>query len=626
MSELMLAPEAPPARPAAPTGGIDRLLAALAAHRRGEIATAERGYREVLAREPAHSAALRLLGMLLLATGRAGEAIGTLRASIAANPDDPDAQTALADAEAASGATTQAIATYRAVLSRWTGQVAARVNLANALLADGAPMQAVAECRLALVSAPRLVAAHITMGAGLLAAGRVVEAIGAYRTAVGIDASSGRALCGYANALLHDRRAVDALEAAIRACALGEEAEPWFLRGAAERALRQYPAARQSLERAVALATEHAAAWLALGNTLADLDDLTGAEAAISRAVSAAPEMAEAAASLGFVREAQGRLAEAIAASDQAIALRPDFARAYWNRGHARLLAGDLAGGFADYEWRRRDPLFADDFRPPATPEWRGESLSGRHLLVIAEQGLGDTIQFARFLPALVARGARVTLCCAASLVPLLAGIPGIAVVAQDAPMPAHDLFAFQMSLPLLLGITGAALAGGAYLAADPARVPQVVARPGLRRVGIAWAGNPAHRNDRRRSLPTEALAPLAGLGGIDWVNLQVDARGTELALMHRMPPPPRRIADFADTAGVMATLDLVISADTAVAHLAGALGRPVWVMLPHAPDWRWMLGRADSPWYASARLFRQERPGDWAGVIGQVVAALGAG
>jgi hypothetical protein len=302
------------------------------------------------------------------------------------------------------------------------------------------------------------------------------------------------------------------------------------------------------------------------------------------------------------------------------------MARAHWNRAVARLLGGDFAGGFEDYEWRRRDPRFAADFPAMAAPEWDGSPLAGRRLLVVAEQGLGDTIQFARFLPGLAALGGRVTLACAPTLVRLLQGLPGLAgVVSREAPPPPHDCFVFLLSLPRLCGVTLDTIpAPAGYLAVDPA---PAAAREssGSRRVGLAWAGNPAHSNDQRRSLPTVALGGLKGIAGIDWVNLQQGAAGAELAIMHRMTAPAR-VSDFADTAALIAGLDLVIAADTAVAHVAGALGRPVWIMLPHAPDWRWLLGRGDSPWYASARLFRQERPGDWAGVISRIAAELAGG
>ncbi len=599
---------------------IAQLTDALAAHRRGRYQAAEAGYRAVLAEEPSNPTALRLLGMLYLATNRATAAVIVLDTAVEAHPEDADSRVALGDACAAIGDTAAAIGHYRAVLADLPGHHAARVNLANALRSAGDHSGAIAECRLALATAPRLIEAHITLGAALLSAGRIVEAIGAFRTAVGIDGTSGLARCGYAMALLRDRRAVDALDAALRAIeAAPISAEAWFIRGAAERALKKYPAALISLDHATRCDPRHAKARLALGNTRADLDDLAGAEVDIRAAIAADPGLPEAHASLGFVLTALGRAGDAIAACDVAIALRPDFARAYWNRSTAHLLLGDLPSGFADYEERRRDPQFAADFGAMTGPEWNGEPLEGRTLLVMAEQGLGDTIQFARFLPHIA--GGRVILACAAPLVPLLR--PLGETVPRDMPLPAHDLFVFQMSLPRILGTTLATIpSAGGYLSADAARGARWAVAAGRRRIGIAWAGNPDHSNDARRSIPTAALAPFATQDA-DWINLQRGARGAELAIMHRMPAPPTRIADFADTAALIATLDLVITVDTAVAHVAGALGKPVWVLLPHAPDWRWMLERADSPWYASARLFRQDSPGDWDGVIARAVAAL---
>ena len=605
---------------------LSQLALALAAHRAGDHATAEAGYREVLAREPAHPTGLRLLGMLYLASGQEAAARGPLREALIAAPEDVDARTALADAHAALGDIADAIAEYRAVLAARPGHHQARINLANALRRNGDAAGAIAQCRIALATAPRLLQGHITLGASLLSAGKVVEAIGAYRAAVAIDATSAAARTGYAMALLRERRAIDAFDAAMQACDLAPGlAEAWFVRGAAERALKRYTPARESLARALALAPAHAHARLALGNTLADLDDLAGAEREIRAAIAADPALPEAHASLGFVLTACGDTKGAIAACDDAIALDTDFARAYWNRSTAALLEGDFPRGFVDYEERRRDPLFAADFAGAHGPEWDGGPLAGRRLLVIAEQGLGDTIQFFRFLPLI--KGGSVVLACAPALVPLLRGMAGgVEVVSRDAAPPLHECFAFQMSLPRLLGTTVDTIpAPHGYLKTDPQRA---VASPprvaGRRRVGLVWAGNPDHHNDRRRSIPTAALAPLAGLEGIDWVNLQRGARGPELSLMHRLPAPGSRIMDFADTAALVETLDLVIAVDTAVAHLAGAMGKAVWILLAHAPDWRWMLNRDDTPWYASARLFRQDRAGDWDTVINRVAAALG--
>ena len=623
MSDTVLDSVAPPGEPEESV--VERLLAALAAHRAGESAAAEAGYRAVLRGRPEEPTALRLLGRLLLQVGRTVEAMSVLRAAVTAAPNNIESAIALADACAAGGRGEEAITLYRALLAAAPGQHGARVNLANALRDAGDAAGGVTECRIALNTAPRLVAAHVTLGSCLLAAGRVVEAIGAYRTAVGLDGGTATARTGYAMALLRDRRVVDALEAALRACEADDGlAEAWFVRGVAERTLSRFDDARTSLRRAVALDPGHARARLALGNTLDDLDDLEAAEAMLRTAIATEPALAEAHASLGHVLTRLGLPTAAATACDAAIALQPEMARAHWNRAVARLLGGDYTGGFNDYDWRRRDPRFAADFPAMSAVEWDGSPLAGKRLLVMAEQGLGDTIQFARFLPGLAAQGGRVTLACAPTLVRLLRGLPGLAgVVSREGPLPPHDCFVYLLSLPRLCGVTLDAIpAAAGYLATDPAAVARVTS--GERRVGLAWAGNPAHSNDQRRSLPTAALIGLKDIAGIDWVNLQQGAAGAELAIMHRMAAPVR-VSDFADTAALIAGLDLVIAADTAVAHLAGALGRPVWIMLPHAPDWRWLLGRGDSPWYASARLFRQERPGDWAGVIGRIAAELAA-
>jgi hypothetical protein len=270
----------------------------------------------------------------------------------------------------------------------------------------------------------------------------------------------------------------------------------------------------------------------------------------------------------------------------------------------------------------------------PATaltgPEWDGGPLLGRRLLVHAGQGMGDTIQFARYLPALAAAGGRVTLACAYALVPLLSQIESIAVTRRVDGLPPHDLWIDQMSLPHHLGAAGIPHPEG-YLIADPARVAAWRRELGTGPcIGLVWAGNPAHANDLHRSLPRQDIArvlrPLLRAGGavprLRFVGLQVGPRHAELC-DSGIVDLSRGLADFADTAALVAALDLVITVDTATAHLAGALGRPVWVILPYAPDWRWQLDCADSPWYASMRLFRQPDPHDWTSVIRAVAAAL---
>jgi hypothetical protein len=354
----------------------------------------------------------------------------------------------------------------------------------------------------------------------------------------------------------------------------------------------------------------------------ADLDDPETAEASLRAAIQADPALMEAHASLATLLAEAGRLEAAVASAEVAVRLRPDSPAAHWARAWPLLLAGDFARGFAAYEWRKRREGFATDFPPLPGQPWRGQHLAGRSLLVRAEQGFGDAIQFARFLPALAAEG-EVVLVCAPALVPLFEQLP-VQVVAKrvvaKSVAPVCELWVDQMSLPHLLALRLEAIPhADGYLRADAVRTAAWWRRApghGLR-VGLAWAGNPRQANDRRRSMPPGLLAPLTRMEGVVPVSLQVGGRGLDLA--DHAPA----LSDFAETAALIATLDLVVSVDTAVAHLAGAMGKPVLLMLAHAPDWRWMLVRGDTPWYASMRLFRQSRPDDWRGVADAVSAAV---
>lgn len=480
--------------------------------------------------------------------------------------------------------------------------------------------------RQVLAENPRQGNALHLLGVLTLADGRLAECVGLLRRALGVrpdsqDTAQALSQAAAAAALLQLRAgaADEALWLAREATGCAPAvAEAWFAEGASLRALGQPMAAVAALQRAVRLDPRHAQAHLALGNAHGDVDEADLAATHLTEAIRLQPDLPEAHASLGFLLTGAGRLREAIAACDAAIALRPGFARAHWNRSFAHLLAGDFLPGWEDYEWRKRDARFAGDF--PALPgrEWTGEALTGKMLLVHAEQGLGDTIQFARYLPLLAARGARVVLACARPLITLLETVDGVAAAVDRAGrLPKYDLWVDQMSLPRLFATVIGSIPSPAGYLPGACAAPQSSAPL---RVGLVWAGNPLHQNDRRRSIPSAALAPLFQVPGIDWVNLQVGARAGDFPDL----PPPDGLTDFAATARVIATLDLVIAVDTSTAHLAGAMGRPVWLCLPAAPDWRWVLGRYDSPWYAAMRLFRQPFPGDWGSVIAQVRTALG--
>lgn len=398
-----------------------------------------------------------------------------------------------------------------------------------------------------------------------------------------------------------------------------DSAELHFLRGTACNALSRPIDAREALTTAVRLNPAFAPAWLNLGNALMDLDELPTAEVHCRRALALDATLTEARVSLGFILTAQGRLAEAIVVLDGAVHTHEHNVHAHWNLASAALLAGDLSRGFAEYEWRKQHDRFRGDFVNLPGPVWDGGNPRGRTILVRAEQGFGDTIQFARYLPLIVRRGGTPVLVCDPSLVPLLRTLAGVQARSKFDPLPPHDAWIDQLSLPYVFGTTLDTIPSpAAYLRADPALIAahRATLPPG-RCIGLAWAGNPLHRNDHRRTPPAGLFRPLVALPDCHIISLMPG---------HTLPgveSPARPLTNYVETAALIATLDLVITVDTSVAHVAGALGRPTWLLLPYAPDWRWMLHRNDTPWYDSLRLFRQPSPGDWRAVIASVAAAL---
>jgi len=367
-----------------------------------------------------------------------------------------------------------------------------------------------------------------------------------------------------------------------------------------------------------------------LGNTLLAQQQHAEAIACFRDALRRAPANPGIHLNLGNALRASGRVGEAVQSLRQALELRPDFAEAHWDLAFALLLQGDFIQGFQEYEWRWRRPDFPR--RQFASPLWLGEDLAGRTLLVHSEQGAGDNIQFLRFLAQLPEHGARVMLECPPSLAALFESVAGVSqVIPRGDPLPAVDCHVPLLSLPHRLGVTPETIpAATPYLwppASRRVRLPPPRSEEGVRlTVGLAWRGNPQHPNDRQRSIPLASLEPLFAVPGVDFYNLQV-APGPQFAgeAAHQptLIPLEGLLHDYAATASAIAQLDLVISPDTSLAHLAGALGRTAWVLLPFAPDWRWMLQGDDTPWYPTLRLFRQTAPGDWAAVIHRIRDAL---
>ncbi len=438
--------------------------------------------------------------------------------------------------------------------------------------------------------------------------------------------------------ILGQRKQLAEAEALIRKLvALQPEfGEGWRNLGGVLQEQQQFEGAIAAYERALALDPDHADVQQNLSTVLLELDRPFAALPYAQRVAALKPDNADAHYNLGYTLRRAGQVAAAIACYRQAIALSPEMAMAHKNLGHALLLQGDLIPGFEAIEWRWQQPGWAR--RSFTQPEWDGSDLTGKTILLYAEQGFGDTLQFIRYLPLVQALGGRVMVECQAELIPLLAQLPDCdRWIEQNAPLPAFDVHAPLMSLPRLLQTTIATIPARPYLKAEGrgqraeggdkavGGFENLLLADSRLKVGIVWAGNPGHRNDRFRSCGLEVLRPLLAVAEVRFYSLQ---KGEAAAQLQALPADAvvdwgDRLESFVDTAEAIAQLDLVITVDTAVAHLAGAMGKPVWVLLMFAADWRWLCDREDTPWYPTLRLFRQTAPGDWAGVVARVGVAL---
>lgn len=383
--------------------------------------------------------------------------------------------------------------------------------------------------------------------------------------------------------------------------------------------------AEAAFARAVALDPGNGEALSDLGNLQRERGDFAAAIASYGRALAVLPDRGEIHANLGVALQESGDLDGALAAYDRAVALAPDHAEIRRNRAMGLLAAGRFAEGWEENAWRLKTRHFANARPAPACPEWDGSDPAGRTVQVLAEQGYGDTLQFVRYVPMLAARGARVVLDGPPALAPLLRPL------AELGEHPAADCHVRLLDLPRRFATTlDTVPAAVPYIAADPERArawAAAVPDGAGPRVGVAWRGNPGFKRDRLRSPGLQPLRPLFALPGVRFVSIQRDGAAADLSRhgLDRVPELGSRFADFSDTAALLANLDAVVTSDTAVAHLAGAMAKPVFLLLGFVADWRWLTGRDDSPWYPTARLFRQPAPGDWDAAVAALVEALAA-
>ncbi len=478
-----------------------------------------------------------------------------------------------------------------------------QVSPENSLGEQNMIEDAIQRCQEGLAICPDNAELWYALGTNLLALSRFSEAVTALQQAIVLKPDFAAAYNNFGGALLELQRPAEAV---------------------------------QALHQAIALRPDAVGAYSNLGNALVQLQKPAEAITVLQQALAINPDFAAAYNNLGNALQSQGKVADAIAAYNRAIALNPKNLEVYNNRSKAILLSGNLACGFAEYEWRtkvkRRRHLYewcADK------PRWHGESFAGKRLLIFHEQGFGDALHFCRYLPLVKTRGGSVQFSVPKPLLRLFSNFPGIDKLIEHSAAAISetqfDLAVPLLSLPNIFGTT---------LHTIPVSVPYLTAEqhsiaawrgkvncPGTNlRVGLAWAGDPANIPGQIRSCGLQAMSPLAAIPGLTFYSLQKGAAAQQT----NAPPPGMQlidltagIEDFADTAALIMNLDLVISIDTAVAHLAGALGKPVWTLLPAAGEWRWLLARNDSPWYPTMRLFRQSAPGDWNSVMTAVAREL---
>jgi Flp pilus assembly protein TadD len=638
----------------------DILQFGASAHQAGAFQQAEAAYRHVLAAEPNHPQALHLLGVLFHQTGRSGPAEQLIRRSLSLAPNSAEVhnnlgkllrdtqrpQEAAASFRKASrlkpgladihhnlglalndlGDRKAAEAAYRRALQLHAASVVTRIDLATLLCAAERGPEAEDCLRVALLEEPANPRLHNAMAMAL--AMQQEHAAALTHCELAIASAPGFYLEAHfnrANALISQDR-LDEAEAAFRGIlALVPNDEPSLigiiqLLAKLERGDESEPFVRALLTIKPGDAELH----FTLAGLLSRAEKKEQALDSIETALRLDPDYAKALHAKWIYLCDLGRFDEAAIYVERAAALAPDDADIQSSLSYGYLMRADYVRGWPQFEWRIRKPGNA---RLPE-PQWDGAP-TGRLVMVHAEQGVGDNLQFCRFLHE-AARRARVAVAGPASCRRLFERIPGIESVFSDPPLPPYDLQCPMMSLAHVLGIEEQEFAAGVpYLQADAAAIAAWRARlaglPGLR-VGLVWAGNPKYPADRKRSMHLSRLAPLRSVPGVSFISLQKGDPAAQIGELgwHDMTDHTEELADFADTAALLEALDLVIAVDTGVAHLAGALARPVWLLNRIDTDWRWQLGREDSPWYPTMRIFRQTEPGDWAGVVDRVHAALG--
>ena len=592
-------------------------------------------YDQALALRPNFPEALASRGDVLQVLKRPEEAVESYNRALTLRPKFPEALNNRGNALQSLQRIEEALASYEQSLALRPKYAAALNNRGNVLRCMGRLDEALESFRLALSIRRDFPEALNNQGNVLLSMHRFEEAISSYEQSLVIRPDDVETLNNLGNALLELGRAEDALAYYDRALLLRRDhPETLNNRGHVLQVLQRPQEALDSLDQALTFRPDFPEALNNRGIVLQALKRPEEALVSLDEALALRPNYVEALGNRGAAYQALRRLEDALASYSLALTLDPDHAETHWNESLCLLLTGDFTRGWQGYEWRWKAKEFAGHDRVYPQPRWLGvDEISGKTILLWTEQGFGDTIQFCRYVNLLVQREAKVILEVHRPLKALLGRLAGsVEVFGWGEPLPPFDFHCPLMSLPLAFKTTLETIpADGPYLSADPQKVRDWSSRLGSankRRVGLVWSGSPGHTNDAARSIPLAEL--LGSLGGVEasFVSLQKELRPHDQAVLAARPEIlhfGESLRDFDDTAALIQAMDLVISVDTSVAHLAGALGKPVWILLPYVPDWRWLLDREDSPWYPTARLFRQTRRSDWEGVLRDVADAVRA-
>jgi hypothetical protein len=586
-----------PPDPTPPASVQAKLQQGLAMHQHGRLVEAEHCYEEVLRSAPKHFDALHLLGVLALQTGHAERGVGLIARAIEINPNVAGVHS----------------------------------NLANGLKDLNRLDEALASYDRAIALKPDYAEAYNNRGITLQGLNRLDTALADYEKAIALKPDYAEAYNNRGVTLQALNRSDDALASFGKAIAFRPNyPEAFNNRGNALKDLKQFDRALASYDTATMLRPGYAEAYNNRGLGLQDLKRFDAALASFDKAIALKPDYAEAYNMRGMLLQEMARFDAALASFDKAIALKPDYAEAYNNQGLCLLRSGRFEQGWRRFEWRKKlDDAFGG--RSFSRSLWLGEKdISNKVLFVHWEQGLGDTLQFYRYGKLLKARGIKVAMSVQEPLFRLLKQTdPDIELINQDGVPAEFDYHCPLLSLPLALQTTLETIPSEQrYIFADDQQRREWDDRLPPRtkpRIGIAWSGGTKHKNDHNRSIDLPVFAPLLSADA-HWISLQKDLRNGEPALLaeiQKIASYHDELKDFSDTAAVIDALDLVITVDTSIAHLAGAMGKPVWILLPYNSDWRWLLDRDDSPWYPTARLFRQDSTRSWASVMARVQVAL---